>query len=336
MERRFHQKICVLAEKTEGWAAGLQMAALYMQGRGDLSSFIMEFSGGHRYIMDYLIEEVLQRQSEEVQAFLLQTSILEKLNGSLCDMVTGQTNGQQMLELLENANMFIVPLDDRRGWYRYHRLFADLLKARLFESRPGIADKLHHRAAQWYANSGMMNEAVTHSLSAHDYEGTVNLLEQAAMPLLIRGELDTLDRWRLQIPQEILYMRPRLCVHLAWLSIFTGRIFDAELFLEHARNKLERNVSSVQSRDILGSIAAQSAFIADMRGDTACALDKVKEASGLLDKDNLTMRSVLPFVMARAYRLDGDLEGSLEQLGEVSGIARESGNILTLAWQTMK
>lgn len=323
--------IAMLEEKTEGWAAGLQMAVLSMQGRKDLSDFIHTFSGGHRYIMDYLVEEVLQRQPADIQSFLLQTSVLERLNGSLCDAVTGQTGSQQRLEILESNNMFLLPLDDSRRWYRYHHLFSDLLRARLQASQPDIIDTLHLRAAQWYADKGMITGAITHYMTARDYQRMADLVEQVALSLIIRGEMDTLLKWNEQLPDEIIFSRPRLCVHLAWLYIFAGRLSDASLLLENAESSVDRNKPSDEERDILGSIATQRAFMADLNGDTALAIDLVKKAGGLLATTNLTMRSSLPFILARAYRLDGELEKSIVQLNEVARIAREAGNIMTLA-----
>jgi LuxR family transcriptional regulator, maltose regulon positive regulatory protein len=323
--------IDILEEKTEGWAAGLQMAALSMQGRQDPADFIRTFSGSHRYIMDYLVEEVLHRQTEEVQAFLLQTSILERLHRELCDTVTGRTGSQQRLEMLENANMFLLPLDYQRQWYRYHHLFADLLQARLRESQPGLINTLHIRAARWYEDNNMIPEAITHTLTAHDYEQSAILVEKAAIHLVISGELTTLINWSAQIPKEIVHARPNLCVNLAWTFIFAGKMDEAEPLLEKAESKIYQHELTYELKDMLGGIAAQRAFIADMRGDTDRAVELAKKADGLLSRTSLLNRSVLPYIFARANRLNGDMARAIEQLREVAEFARAAGSIMTLS-----
>jgi LuxR family maltose regulon positive regulatory protein len=323
--------IDTLGEKTEGWAAGLQMAVLSMQGRKDLSNFIRNFSGSNRYIMDYLLEEVLHRQTEEVQRFLLQTSILERLNGQLCDNVTGQTGSQQRLEILENANMFLLPLDDKRQWYRYHHLFTELLHARLLESQPGLVNTLHARAAQWYESNDMITEAINHSLAARDNERTANLIEQVTMSLIGSGELNTLLNWSEQIPREIIFARPRLCASLGWTFIFAGKMHDAEPLLDQAESQINQNELSDEMRDVMGNIAAQRAFIAGMCGDTSRAIEMARKADALLSSTNSLIRSVIPYIFARAYRLDGDMSKATEKLNEVASLARAAGSIMTLA-----
>ena len=169
--------IAVLEARTEGWIAGLQMAALSMRNRGDIRGFIEDFSGTNRHILDYLLEEVLSREPEEVQAFLLQTAILNRLAGPLCDAVTGAADSQEMLESLERRNLFVVPLDDERTWYRYHHLFADLLQARLHRSGPDVVRRLQSRAAEWCAHNGQIVEAVDYALAARDFERAAGLIE---------------------------------------------------------------------------------------------------------------------------------------------------------------
>ena len=170
--------IAVLETRTEGWIAGLQMAALSMQGRPDISNFIQAFTGSNRFILDYLAEEVISQQPESVQQFLLQTSILKRLNRSLCDAVTGQNNGKTTLEQIEKANLFLVPLDDERLWYRYHHLFADLLRVRLDQIYPGLEPQLHLRAAAWFENEGLTIEAVNHTLAAGEHNVAARLVEE--------------------------------------------------------------------------------------------------------------------------------------------------------------
>ena len=173
------QDVAALEGRTEGWIAALQLAALSMQGRDDVAGFIAGFAGDDRYIVDYLAEEVLQRQPEDVQHFLLQTSILDRLSGPLCDAVTGQDGGKARLAALERGNLFLVPLDDRRRWYRYHQLFADVLQAHLLDEQPDDVPDLHRRASAWYEQNDEPAEAIRHALAAEDFERAADLVEQA-------------------------------------------------------------------------------------------------------------------------------------------------------------
>ncbi len=320
-----------LETKTEGWAAGLQMAILSMQGRNDISGFIRTFSGSHRYIMDYLVEEVLRQQTEDTQTFLLRTSILERLNGDLCDVITEQPGGRQRLEMLESANMFLLPLDDRREWYRYHHLFADLLQARLQESSPDLVRSLHRRAARWYEGHGMIMDAVNHSQAAMDHERTAGLLEKATLPLLIRGELTTLLTWSEHLPEDIIESRPRLCINLALLFVFAGRTQEIERFLMKAENNLPGDSGSKEIQDMLGTIAALRGFAADMKGDTTLAISLAHESEKLLAESNTFMRTVLPLVLARSYRLDGNMVEATVQLKKLIEAAHAADNVMTLA-----
>ena len=180
------EDVAALEGRTEGWIAALQLAALSMQGRDDVAGFIAGFAGDDRYIVDYLVEEVLQRQPDRVRSFLLQTSILSRLNGSLCDAVTGQDGGKAMLEALDRGNLFLVPLDDRRQWYRYHHLFADVLQARLLDEQPEDVPELHRRASDWYEQNGERSEAIRHALAGEDFERAADLVE-LAIPALRQG-----------------------------------------------------------------------------------------------------------------------------------------------------
>src|SRR5919199_1550229 len=183
--------IAALEERTEGWIAGLQLAALSMQGRDDVPSFIQAFAGDHRYIMDYLVNEVLQRQPEDVRRFLLQTSILDRLTGPLCDAVTGQEGGSARLEALERGNFFVVPLDEQRRWYRYHHLFADVLSAHLRAEQPNQVPMLHRRASEWYERHGSAADAIRHALAAEDFERAAGLVE-LAVPEMLRSRQEAM------------------------------------------------------------------------------------------------------------------------------------------------
>ncbi len=233
------QEVTALETRTEGWIVGLQMAALSMQGRADTASFIQAFTGSHHFIIDYLVEEVLQRQSEHVRNFLLQTSILDRLSGPLCDAVTGQEDGRGMLEALERGNLFVVPLDDKRQWYRYHHLFADVLQAHSMEEQPDRVPALHRRASEWYNHNGSPSDAVRHALAGEDFERAADLVELAALAVFRSRQDATLIGWLRALPDELVRTRPMLSVWYAWASMVGGEPEAAESHLRDAERWLE-------------------------------------------------------------------------------------------------
>src|SRR3712207_1049904 len=200
--------VAVLEGVTEGWVAALQLAALSMRERKDVSGFIRSFSGSHRDVFDFLADEVLQRQTGPVQTFLLETSILDRLSGPLCDALTGRDDGQRTLERLERENLLVIPLDDERIWYRYHHLFADFLRGRLVRESPESAVELHLRASDWYEQNAMVAEAVDHALSAGDHERAARLMEGGIGQTWYRGEGMTLLGWPRKLPREAMLRRP--------------------------------------------------------------------------------------------------------------------------------
>ena len=215
--------VAALEGRTEGWIAALQLAALSMQGRDDVAGFIAGFAGDDRYIVDYLVGEVLQRQPEHVRSFLLHTSILSRLNGSLCDAVTGQDGGRAMLEALDRGNLFLVPLDDRRLWYRYHHLFADVLRARLLDEQRDEVHELHRRASDWYARNGDQPAAIGHALDGEDFERAADLIEMAAMPAFRARQEATFRRWLEALPEELFRVRPVLAIAVVAAQMVQGR-----------------------------------------------------------------------------------------------------------------
>ena len=205
----------LLEARTEGWIAALQLAAISMQGRDDLAGFVADFAGDDRFILDYLVGEVLDRQSTEVRSFLLDTSVLGRLTGSLCDAVTDRTDGRAMLERLERANLFLVPLDDRRTWYRYHHLFADVLRARLMDEDPGRIAELHGRASDWCDANGDRAEAIAHAMAGDHVERAAELIERAAPLMRRRRQEATIRRWLEALPDAVFTDRPVLASTLA-------------------------------------------------------------------------------------------------------------------------
>jgi LuxR family maltose regulon positive regulatory protein len=229
--------VAALTDRTEGWAAGLQLAALSLQGRGDIAAFVEGFSGSHRYVLDYLTEEVLARQPEELVGFLLETSVLERLSGPLCDAVTGRRDGQALLEQVERANLFLQPLDEERRWWRYHQLFADLLRARLHQQRPERVPELHRAAAAWFEAHGLAEEAVRHALAAGEAAWVARLMERHFPGLLWVSEDTTLRRWLAELPASVV-REPWLCVALASRAAMGGRLAEAERLLAAAERAL--------------------------------------------------------------------------------------------------
>ncbi len=231
--------IAALETRTEGWIAGLQLAALSMQGNEDVSAFIREFAGDHRFIVDYLVEEVLQSQPEPMRRFLLQTAILDQLNGSLCDAVTGAEEGQARLEALERGNFFVIPLDDKRNWYRYHHLFADVLRMRLMVEQPDQAPALHRRASEWYEHNGSAADAIRHALAAEDFARAADLIE-LIMPAMTRSQqYATLRGWLKALPDELVRVRPVLSTGYAKVCISFGEFEDVEPRLRDAERWLD-------------------------------------------------------------------------------------------------
>src|SRR5262249_5498037 len=227
------EAIATLEHRTEGWIAGLQLAALSLQGRTDAPAFLAAFSGSHRYVLDYLSDEVLGRQPAAVQQFLLHTCILERLSGPLCDAVREQEGSQAMLETLERANLFVVPLDDERGWYRYHHLFAQVLRSHLQQTSPALLPILHRRASAWYEQHNLPAEAVQHALAVPDAELAARLLEPIAFSVIFhQGQLDTVRGWMNALPEALLRAHPLLCVQQASYLMFTNQLEAAEARLE--------------------------------------------------------------------------------------------------------
>ncbi len=333
--------VATLTSRTEGWIAGLQMASLAMQahismqGQEDSTSFIEAFRGSNRYILDYLVEEVLQRQSDSIQTFLLQTSILERLTGPLCDAIIdspplvgkgpGEGSSQATLEILERANLFIVPLDSERRWYRYHRLFADLLRQRLLQVQPSRVSILHHRASEWHEQNGFTGAAIEHALSAKDLERAARLIEQAAEAALMRSEVATLLRWVDALPDDLVRVRPSLCLFHAWALLLGG----------HPMDKIKARLQSVDGdADLAGKAAPLRAFVAIFQGQLPRAVELSREALEQLGEDDLFLRSIATWMLAISDMMDGDLVGGIQTLGEIARINQEAGNVMIAVMTT--
>ncbi len=331
--------VTALEGRTEGWIAALQLAALSMQGRDDVAGFIAGFAGDDRYVVDYLAEEVLQRQPDQVQAFLLQTSILDRLSGPLCDAVTGQGGGKGMLEALDRGNLFLVPLDDRRHWYRYHHLFADMLQARLLDEQPGQVPELHRRASGWYEQNGEQSLAIRHALAAGDFGRAADLVE-LAIPAMRRTRQETTARgWLEVLPDDVIRVRPVLSVTFAGALLITGEIEGVEERLQDAERWLDTAADPGQGspappaemvvadeeeyRRLPAAIEVYRAALALARGDVPGTVRHARRASGLALEDDYLGRASAAGFLGLASWSSGDLEAGHSAYAEcMAGLYR--------------
>ncbi len=315
---------------TEGWIAGLQLAALSLSRCEDPSVFIKAFKGEHRYIADYLTEEVLNRQSEHLRRFLLQTSILERLCSPLCDAVTRQDDGQELLNTLERENLFLIPLDDERFWYRYHHLFADLLKQRLRLSQGDLVAELHRRASQWLAQNGFKNEAVDHAFAAQDYTQAAKLIEEVAESNWDRARESRLMRWFQKLPNDHINASPSLSIFYARELFKNGYPEDAEMRLQAAESLLDSaSIGDLNKDGQRGRIAAIRAYISARMGDTSRIIRFANQALKCLPQKDLMWRSVAATTLGFGYGWAGagDLVKAHQAFSKAREISKSAGNL---------
>ena len=326
--------IAALENRTEGWIAGLQMAALSMQGRQDIARFIRAFSGSHRFVLDYLLEEVLQRQPEDVRDFLLQTAILDGLCGPLCDAVTGRKDGAMMLEVLERENLFVVPLDDRRKWYRYHHLFAEVLRVHLAEAQPDRIPALHRRASEWYGREGLPPEAISHALAAGDFERAAGLIELAASAIEGSPQSAAWLGWVRALPDELVRARPVLSVWYAYALFAAGagmeaaesRLKDAESWLAHPTAGMVVE-DQEQFQSLPATIAVARTYHAQAIGDLFGTVTYAKLALDLLPDGDRDRRGQISGLLGLSYWASGDLEAAGRIFGDFTARMRTARNI---------
>ncbi len=330
------EDIAALETSTEGWIAGLQLAALSMQGRDDIAGFIQAFTGSHRFVLDYLVEEVLLRQPERVRNFLLQTAILERLSGSLCEAVTAQAGGRGMLETLERGNLFVVPLDDQRQWYRYHHLFADVLQAHLIETQPEQVSSLHRRASAWYEQNGYPADAIRHALAAEDFERAAGLIELAWSAMDLSYQSSTWLGWVKALPDELIRARPVLSVGYAWALLDRGELEPSEAWLQDAERRLDSPtdqmvvVDEEQFRSLPASIATARAYRSLALGNVTGAVKYARLALELTPADDRTRRLQATSLLGLAQYTSGELQAAERSLSDLHTNLRKTGDILTL------
>jgi LuxR family maltose regulon positive regulatory protein len=324
------EHVAALEQRTEGWIVGLQLAALSLQGHENVAGFVRAFSGSQRYVLDYLTEEVLNRQPPEIQAFLLQTAILDRLTGPLCDAVrfggakspsrsegkavTPEREGQQVLEALEAANLFLVPLDEQRRWYRYHHLFADILRQRLEREMGDLVPELHRRASEWYEREGLISEAIGHALTSGDFERAAHLIQESGWAIFTRGEMTIILGWIALLPQHIVQANPQLSILHAWAMAKSGDLDGAE-----------RSLTEFDGEGSRGEVAAVRAYVASVRGDLTQAVALAQRALALLPADDLIVRAIVTQNLGVAYHWSGDPAAAIQALTEAVALSRAAG-----------
>ena len=331
-----------LAARTEGWAAGLQLAGLSLRGQSDVEGFVAAFTGSHRYVLDYLAEEVLERQSGQVRTFLLETSVLERLSGELCDAVTGRHGSQALLDEAERAGLFVVALDETRDWWRYHHLFADLLRSHLRREQPDQILGLHRRAAAWYAERGLADDAIRHAVAAGEMSWAARLIERHYDAIFQQGESATIQRWISALPAPLARSRPRLQLAQAWMALVGGDVEAAAVSLdatEHAfavaadepfEPSLGRGASLLAN--VSAAIGLARAYLAVLYGDAQAAAALASRAVAALGEDEWVLHAVGLWMLGLAEWVSGRLEDA--ERGLAAGVTgwRAAGQRPLAAW----
>jgi LuxR family transcriptional regulator, maltose regulon positive regulatory protein len=328
------EEVAALEARTEGWIAGLQLAAISLHGQDDVTGFINSFTGSHRFVLDYLVEEVLEQQSRTVQSFLLRTSVLERLCGPLCDAVLGDpsVSASEILAALDRANLFIVPLDDERRWYRYHHLFAELLRQRLSTSQdPESIAALHIRASAWYEDNGLEIDAFQHAAAANDVERAERLIEGKGLPLQFRGALAPILRWLASLPATVLDARPSLWATYASVLLSTGQTSGIEEKLQAAEKALQAADADNDdnARDVVGRIAATRAMLAISQHRLKDIITQSRRALEYLHPGNLAFRTSTVWRLGYAHQFQGNRAEARKAYAEAVATSRGSGNTIT-------
>jgi len=339
------EDIVALETRTEGWIAGLQLAAISMQGHADATGFIKSFTGSHHFVMDYLVEEVLHQQPEHIQKFLLQTSILDRMCGPLCEaLLLAPTSGQKTLEQLEHANLFIIPLDNERRWYRYHHLFADLLRQRLAASTPtpdSLLNQLHLRASQWYEDNGLDLEAFQQAAASNDIDRTERLIQGKGILMHHRGTVTTVLNWFDSLSPAVMDARPTLWWRYAALLLVNGQTTGVEEKLQAAENALGAKAVlppaelDDDTQNLIGRISAARATLALTRYDVAGMHTQSSKALTYLPAHNLSYRATANWSLGFAHYLTGDRAASRAAYTESIALGQAAGDVFTIILATI-
>ncbi|NWJ46782.1 MAG: hypothetical protein HXX08_12960 [Chloroflexi bacterium] len=327
------EQLKAVETRVEGWVAGLQLVALSLKGRADIPDFLQSFTSSQRYLLDYLLEEVLARQEPELQNFLLETAILERFCSPLVKAVTGREDSETLLEKLEQLNPFIVPLDSEGHWFRYHQLFADLLLSRLRRLKPGRREELAKLAAEWCEQTGMIGEAVNYALAAKQYASAARLVEEVSTQMIERGELVTLRSWINSLPQELHFANPRQIISEAWVLLTEGFGDISKKRLEQAIALLERENDSQQWKPLLQKHAAVlETHLIRLKGDYA---EAIALSNQLIEREEETfLKSALLLNLGICHYYRGELPLAREKITEVKKLSQEISNYYILVAST--
>ena len=337
------EAVAALAARTEGWAAGLQLAALSLRGKDDVTGFVSAFTGSNRYVLDFLAEEVLERQDEQVRVFLLDTSVLGRLSGPLCDAVTGPPGSQALLEQVERAGLFLVPLDEVRGWWRYHHLFADLLRARLEMEQPGRVVQLHRNASGWYEQHGLADDAIRHAAAAGDMARAALLIEQYFDEFYyLRGEAETIQHWLSALPDDLARSRPRLLLAQAQMAAASGHVDEVERSADAAQRvsgdadeePFEPTVGRAASMlvNVPGQVALERSYLAQLRGDAEGTAEFATQVLACSGADEWLLSSTARGFLAVAEWLHGRLTDAERAFAASIAGWRAAGQATVAAW----
>ncbi|MCA9916207.1 MAG: helix-turn-helix transcriptional regulator, partial [Anaerolineae bacterium] len=332
-------EVAALETRTEGWIAGLQLAALSMKGQEDIPGFIQTFAGDHRYIVDYLIEEVLQRQPESIRNFLLQTSILDRLNGSLCDAVTAQSESKSKLEQLQRENLFLIPLDDRREWHRYHHLFLDVLRMHLAAEQPGLVPVLHHRASEWYEQNDLFVDAIHHAIIGADFERAARLIELAAPVMRKTRQEAVLLGWMELLPDDLFRNRPVLSIEYVGALLSNGKLEGVENILRNVEHEMDsmggkrdRPTEMVVTNEeeflrVPAGIAMYRAGLALAVGNVPGAMTYAQRVLDLAPEEDGIVRGAATAILGLAYWAAGNLDAAFQSFSDGMAYLQKAGHI---------
>ena len=338
------ENVSALESRTEGWIAGLQLAAISLQEKENTTELIKSFSGSHRLVLDYLIEEVLTQQSEHIRSFLLRTSILNHLTGPLCNALTGGNDGQEVLESLDRANLFIVPLDEERRWYRYHHLFVSLLRQRLHQEHHELVSELHQHASEWYEQKNLWSDAIHHAFAIENLERVADLAELAWDPMNKSYQAVTWLGWVKKLPDDLVRSRPALSTGCGWASLDAGDLKaaehylqDAELWLETAANtneklevplKKKKAFDEEEFRALSTSVANARAYLAQALGDVSGTEKYARRAIYFLREDDYFDRGLAKILLGFAYWASGKLEAARVVVADAVADMQMTGRVL--------
>ncbi len=323
------QDIARLTERTEGWAVGLQLAGLSLQGRENLTTLVDSLNGSHRFILDYLIEEVLKRQPAHTQDFLMQTSILTSLSGDLCDEITGRKDSVMQLEALLDANLFLIPLDDAGHWYRYHHLFAELLQTQLHRIYPERVGELHQRASRWYEAHSMPFEAIEHAVASGDGAVVVQLIETYGWKLLNQGYTRKIEDWMQHLPPHLRASNPRICLDFAWTYLLRSHFNKSQSYLQQAQAALDQRQQNPATQALLAESLTLLANLHQVQGNIPASVKAAQDALSLIDPENAHLAGLAWLALGGAYRQTEDVNLAIEALNQSVHFCQESQDWVT-------